>query len=46
VCNVEAAALDISKAKTADHTNEQLAARRAKQSLLRLLLKAYKYRLK
>jgi hypothetical protein len=44
VCNVEAAALDIAHTKTADHTREQLAARRAKQSLLDFLKKAYKYR--
>jgi len=44
IANVDAAALDIAQAKTADHTNEQLAARRAKQSLLDLLKKAYKYR--
>jgi hypothetical protein len=44
VCNVEAAALDIARTKTADHTREQLATRRAKQSLLDLLKKAYKYR--
>jgi hypothetical protein len=44
VCNVEAAAFDIAQAKPAEQTHEQLATRRAKQSLLDLLKKAYKYR--
>ena len=44
VSNVEAAAIDISRAHTPDETKEQLASRRAKQSLLDLLKKAYKYR--
>jgi hypothetical protein len=44
VCNVDTTALDIAQAKSADHTNDQLAARRVKQSLLDLLKKEYKYR--
>lgn len=44
VSNVEAAALDISQKKTTHQTNEQQATTRAKESLLDLLKKAYKYR--
>ena len=44
VGNVEAAAFDIAQTPTADQTKEQLATRRAQQSLLDLLRKAYKYR--
>jgi len=42
--NVEAAAVDITQAKTVEQTHEQQATTRAKQSLLDLLKKAYKYR--
>jgi hypothetical protein len=44
VSNVEAAAFDIAQAPPADQPKEQQTARRAKQSLLALLKKAYKYR--
>ena len=42
--NVDAVALDITQAKTDNPTHEQQATRRARQSLLDLLKKAYKYR--
>jgi hypothetical protein len=46
VANVEAALSDVTSTKTSTLTAEELATMRAKQSLLRLLLKAYKYRVK
>jgi hypothetical protein len=42
--NVEAAAVAITQAKIVEQTHEQQATTRAKQSLLDLLKKAYKYR--
>ena len=44
VANVEAASQDIHCTEISNLTNEQLATSRAKQSLLKLLRKAYKYR--
>jgi hypothetical protein len=47
VCNVEAIAHEITQTQRKNHksqTSEQLATIRAKQSLLELLKKAYKYR--
>jgi len=46
MCNVEAALSDVTSTETSTLTAEQLAVTRAKQSLLKLLLKAHKYRLK
>jgi hypothetical protein len=46
VANVEAALSDVTSTETSTLTAEELATMRAKQSLLRLLLKAYKYRVK
>ena len=44
VSNIEATAVDIAKTTAANPTHEQQATTRAKQSLLDLLKKAYKYR--
>lgn len=44
LCNVEAAAFDITKNKASNPTHEQQATTRARLSLLDLLKKAYKYR--
>ena len=44
VSNVDAAAFDVTKAITTNQTHEHQATTRAKQSLLDLLKKAYKYR--
>jgi hypothetical protein len=46
LCNVEAALSDVTSTETSTLTAEQLATMHARQSLLKLLLKAYKYRLK
>ncbi len=44
--NVEAASQDLQRTEPSTCTAEQLATTRAKQSLLKLLLKAHKYRVK
>ena len=44
--NVEAALFDIKQTETTNQAHEQLCTTRAKQSLLDLLKKAYKYTLK
>jgi hypothetical protein len=46
LANVEAASQDLQRTETSTFTAEQLATTRAKQSLLKLLLKAHKYRVK